>query len=392
MRLPGKTRQFPFLAITTLSVAAVGISAPAWVPKALASAGHVATTSATLRQQKPQSQQSPQKPQRPAANSGTAGYVLSGDGTGYYAYDSADSSQGAVTVTSIGTGVFKVDFAKLGLIAGAAAAQVTAFNAADSCVLDITRKVGSDLEVIVQCVRVASGNADPDAEFDLVVTRPARAGHGTFDYSVVTRLSGPMTKHQYNSAGKPNTVKHLRPGEFQVTLGGPKTTGRPGIVKVSALQPSDGSCQLAGWQGSAKGVLVNVDCYTFPHTPADQHFVVTYTTAGSLMGISNQVVANAFANSKAAVYQPAGQDDSTRGAKVMIVHYQTGSYEVLPAGSAGNVTKFGGDVQVSAVGSQGKLCIVNGWSQQLTPSISVACYDKFGNLADAPFTVAWAVP
>jgi hypothetical protein len=386
MRLPGKTRQFPFLAVTTLSVAALGVSAPAWVPNALASGGHVVTTSAQLPPQKPQ------KPQRTAANPATAGYVLSGNGTGYYTYDSAVSSPDAVTVTSIGTGVFKVDFAKLGMIAGAAAAQVTAFNAADSCVLDIPRRVGSDLEVIVQCVRVATGNADLDAEFDLVVTRPAHPPAGTFDYSVVTKLSGPMTQHQYNSSGKPNTVKHLRPGEFQVTLGGPRTTGRQGIVKVSALQPSDGSCQLAGWQGFAKGVLVNVDCYTFPHTPADQHFVVTYTTADGLMGINNQVAASAFANSTAAAYQPTGQDNSTRGAKVTIVHYQTGSYEVLPAGSAGNVARFGGDVQVSAVGNQGDFCIVNGWSQQLTPSISVTCYDKNGNLADAPFTVAWVVP
>ena len=67
--------------------------------------------------------------------------------------------------------------------------------------------------------------------------------------------------------------------------------------------------------------------------------MVTYTTADGLMGINNQVVANAFANSTAAVYQPTGQDNSARGAKVTIVHYQTGSYEVLPAGSAGNVAQ-----------------------------------------------------
>lgn len=387
MRLPGKTRQFPFLAVTTLSVAAVGVTAPAWVPSALASAGHVATTSD--QQQSPRQQQ----PARPTVNSAIAGYVLSGDTTGRYSYDSADSDPSAVAVTSIGTGVFKVDFARLSTIAGAAAAQVTAFNAADNCVTDITRTIGNgDLEVIVQCVRVATGNADPDGEFDLVVTRPVHPVHGTFDYSVVTRLSGTMTQHQYNSAGQPNTVKHLGPGEFQVTLGGPKTSGRRGIVKVSALQPSDGNCELAGWQGSAKGVVVNVDCYKFAHTPADQHFVVTYATANSLMAINNQVVANAFADSTAAVYQPAIQYDSTRGAKVTIVHYETGSYEVLPAGSAGDTAKFGGDVQVSAVGTKGQFCITNGWSQQLTPSISVACYDKNGVLTDAPFTVAWVVP
>jgi hypothetical protein len=201
-----------------------------------------------------------------------------------------------------------------------------------------------------------------------------------------------MTQHQYNSAGKPNTVKHLRTGEFQVTLGGPQTSGRSGIVKISTLQPSNGSCQLAGWQGSAKGEVVDVDCYTFPHTLADRHFALTYATANSLMGINNQAAANAFADSTAPVYQPGEQYDITRGAQVTIVHYQTGSYEVLPAGSAGNTAEFGGDVQVSAVGSQGQFCVTNGWSQELTPSVSVACYDKNGVLTDVPFTVAWVVP
>ncbi|HET7013478.1 MAG TPA: hypothetical protein VFI65_06190 [Streptosporangiaceae bacterium] len=376
MSLPGKARQFPFLAITTLSIAAVGVTAPAWAPKALANAGQAAVTSGA----------------RPAVNSAVAGYVLSGDGTGYYTFDSADSAASAVTVTPIGAGVFKVIFAKLSSIAGTAAPQVTAFNAADNCVLNIPTPAAGDLQVIVQCTRVATGNPDADAEFDLLVTRPVHPVHGTFDYSVVTKLRGTMKQHQYNSAGKPNTVEHLGTGIFQVILGGPKTTGRRGIVKVSSLQPSNGGCQLMGWQGFADGVVVDVNCYNYPHTLADRHFVVTYATASSLMGSNNQVAANAFAADSAPVYQPAVQYDSAHGAKVTIVHYQTGSYEVLPAGSAGNVAKFGGDVQVSAVGNKGQFCITNGWSQQLTPSISVACYDKNGVLTDAPFTMAWVVP
>jgi len=386
MNRPGRARQFPFLAVTTLSIAVVGVTAPAWAPKALANAEQAATSTA------PGSGSGSGSAARPAANSAIAGYVLSGDGTGYYTYNSADAGAGAVTVTSIGTGIFKVVFAKLSSIAGTAAPQVTAFNAADNCVLNIPTPTAGDLQVIVQCTSVASGNPDSDAEFDLTVTRPVHPVRGTFDYSVVTKLSGTMKQHQYNSAGKPNTVRHLGTGMFQVVLGGPKTTGRRGIVKVSSLQPSNGGCQLMGWQGSADGVVVDVNCYTYPHTLADRHFVVTYTTASSLMGINDQVAANAFAVGSAPVYQPTVQYNSTHGAKVTIVHYKTGSYEVLPAGSAGNTAKFGGDVEVSAVGSKGQFCITNGWSQQLTPSISVACYDKNGVLTDAPFTMAWVVP
>jgi hypothetical protein len=239
------------------------------------------------------------------------------------------------------------------------------------------------------------GNPDSDAEFDLVVTRPVPPVHGTFDYSVVTKLSGVLTRYQYNSAGRANRVEHLGTGRIQVVLGGRKAAGRPdrpGIVKVSSLQPANGNCQLMGWHGSAQGVTVDVDCYDFPHTPADRHFVVTYATANSLMGIYHQVVATAFAAGPAPVYPPPGQYDRQPDAKVTIVHYETGSYEVLPAGSAGDPAKFGGDVQVSAVSKTGQFCVVNGWSQQLTPSVGVSCYDRNGKLADVPFTAAWVVP
>jgi hypothetical protein len=59
-------------------------------------------------------------------------------------------------VTSIGVGAFEVNFAKLSAIATAAAAQGTPFNAADSCVVNITRPAGHDLQDIVQCTRVAT--------------------------------------------------------------------------------------------------------------------------------------------------------------------------------------------------------------------------------------------
>jgi len=49
MGFPGKTRQFPFLAVTTLSVAAVGVTAPAWLSQVLARAGHATTNTAPHR-------------------------------------------------------------------------------------------------------------------------------------------------------------------------------------------------------------------------------------------------------------------------------------------------------------------------------------------------------
>ena len=69
---------------------------------------------------------------------------------------------------------------------------------------------------------------------------------------------------------------------------------------------------------------MNVDCYGVGHVLADRDFIITYASANSIMGINGQVVANAFANSKAAVYQPAVQYDSAKGAKVTVAHLATG--------------------------------------------------------------------
>ena len=235
---------------------------------------------------------------------------------------------------------------------------------------------------------VRPGPARADAQFTLLVTHPSSPPHGTFDYSLNTRAntSGKLTSFQFNSAHKQNSIKHLGTGKYQLTLGGPKTAGTQGIVKLSAYGNTPGDCELGGWKGSASGELVNVDCYGVGHVLADRDFIITYASANSIMGINGQVVANAFANSKAAVYQPAVQYDSAKGAKVTVAHLATGRYNVLTAGSAGNVAKFGGDVQVNAVGTNGRHCSVIGWAQELTPSIDIECDDSQGHPHCVDFT------
>jgi hypothetical protein len=112
----------------------------------------------------------------------------------------------------------------------------------------------------------------------------------------------------------------------------------------------------------------------------------------NLMGENGQTDANAFANGRGGVYQPSVQYDSHHGAHITVVHYSTGSYEVLTPGSEGDAAHWGGDVQVSAVGTSGVHCIVNGWDQELTPAIDVECFDSHGSLANSSFAVEWVVP
>ena len=371
MRLAGKVRPMPYIRIT-VSAAALGVAA--LVSPASATGAQVAA--------------------RPANASAIAGYVWYGQGplNTYYVYDSADSSAGAVTVDRQAAGDYSVQFANLTGIAKSGLAQVTTFGSSADCDASVPVVLDDNLGVGVNCF--SPTGAPEDTDFSLLVTHANGRVNGTFDYSYVFPFtkSGTLSTDQFNSAGKKNSVRHLGPGRYVVSLGGPKSTGTRGIVKVSLVGGAPGECQLGNWAGTANGAAVNVDCYGLAHALGDRPFNVTYATANSLMGINNQVVANAFANSKAAVYQPADQYDSTRGAKVTVVHYRTGSYEVLVAGSAGNIAKFGGDVQVSAVGSTGKHCVVESWQQQLTPAIRIGCFDSHGSDADSPFTVQWVVP
>ena len=336
---------------------------------------------------------------RPATATAIAGYVWSDDGaTTPYTYYAYNSTGGAVTQTSPGPGEYEIDFAGLGSFAHSSVVQVTTDEDEFNC--DVagwgpSTGAGTDLLVSVSCYTLAGTLASvSDIVFDLVVTHSVSPPHGVFDYSFVYQdnSSGPLTAFQYNSSHKKNSVKHLSKGHYQVTLAGPASKGTTGIVKVSAYGNEPGSCELEGWTGSAKGELVNVDCYTLHHAAQNREFIVTYATANSLLGINGQTVANAFANGSSALYQPKVQFDSHKGARVSVVHYSTGDYGVLAVGSGGNVGARGGDVQVSAVDSKGRLCITDGWDQELTPSITVNCYDAKGDLVDSPFTVEWVVP
>ncbi len=337
----------------------------------------------------------------PSASSAIAGYarvqflngVIGPTINPSLAYNSLSSDAAdTVSVISLGTGQDAVTFVGMGSIAGKSVVQVSSDEPTDNCAIGTWFAQGKDLQANVDCFDL--GGAAQDAGFSLIVTHPSSSPHGTFDYSLNTRAntSGKLTSFQFNSAHKANSIRHLGTGKYQLTLGGPKTTGTHGVVKLSAYGDTPGDCELAGWKGSGTGVLVKVNCYAVGNVPTDRDFVVTYATANSVMGINGQVVANALANGKAGGYEPSVQFDSVKGARVTVIHLQTGIYEVFPAGSEGNAAKFAGNAQVNAVGSLGQHCSVDGWVQQLTPQIDIECRDAHGNSSDSAFTAEWVVP
>ena len=378
MTLARRARRLSYHALTAAAAATLTTTALAAPATANAAPANAATATA-----------------RPATSNAVAGYAwVDGGLQTYYDFDSANGRGSAVTYSSPATGIYQIEFGNLGGIARNADVQVTPYSVDENCAPSGWTNDHGKLRVVVDCYSL-SGTLS-EANFDLIVTHPSSPPNGVFDYSLVytPNSSGVLTTNQYNSSHKKNSVKHLGTGKYQVLLGGQKTTGRQGIVHVTAYGAQPGNCELVSWAGSAQGELVNVDCFgPGPgHVAQNRKFIVAYATASSLMGIKSQVVANAFANGKTQLYAPGLQFDSKHGAKVSVLRNETGRYEVLPVGSGGNTDKWGGDVQVSAVGTKDQLCISGGWGQFTNPSLTVECFDRSGNPADVPFTVEWVVP
>jgi hypothetical protein len=328
---------------------------------------------------------------KPAALSAKAGYIWAdgGSASGYYSYNSADA--GSYSVSPIATGEYSVTFDGLGSIATHTIVQVTPVDSSASCVVGGWSAVSTSLTATIFCYDPGNGSA-VDADFEVLVTHPVAKPRGTFDYAYVYEPTGTLTStDEYNSAGRKTSVRHLSKGNYQVTFGGPKSSGTSGTVKVTPYGSSAGVCDPVSWHGSAHGEIVDIRCSGPGNIAENRDFLVTYAATDNLMALNSGTDANLLAAGSRTVYQPAVQYDSHHRARATVAHVYTGGYEVLPAGSAGDMV-YGGDVQVSAVSKTGVNCVSSGWDEQLTPELFVSCYNGHGSLVNSPFTLQWVVP
>jgi hypothetical protein len=318
-----------------------------------------------------------------------SGYIWSGDTNGYYAYDSTGR---AATIEGDGTGSYFAIFPGLQDIKDEHV-DVSTYAAGAACLLEGTQALTSALFISIDCYSAAGALAN--GAFDVAVTHPTRSPAGVFDYDLVPAArSGKLTgAGQYNSAGKTNTVEHLSTGKYQVTMPGQESKGVAGVAQVTDIDHGGvGRCELAGWQGTKTGEVVDVDCFSLTGARQNRSFSVGYIRNGNLLGLDGITSAIAYANRPAAtVYQPADQHDSARGASVVVIRLSKGNYLVMPAGSSGPAKTNGGNVAVNAVGSSGNRCYVGGWSQANPPQVNITCVNGHGKNADSAFTVEWTV-
>ena len=153
-----------------------------------------------------------------------------------------NSTGGTVTVTTTSTGFYQATFGGLGSVVGSAIVQVSDYGDSATCAVGGWVAAAGNLVASVYCFGISSG-LPVDTYFDLIVTRPTAVPHGTFDYSYVYKNSGALSGYQYNSSRKKNSVTNPHPGRYQLTLGGPKSTGTHGTVSGTGSNP--GTCRVA---------------------------------------------------------------------------------------------------------------------------------------------------
>jgi hypothetical protein len=366
------------------TVAALAVTGPAMASTPAAAAA-------------PRPAMAPGRTPAPAARAAT-GAALAGDalieGGSVQSAFSYNESGKAITVETLGTGEYDLVFAGLGGIS-VGNVQVSTFDAYGSCEPYDWGPTSSHT-AFVALVDCFSGGSLASEEFFITVTQPRSKPGGVYDYAFMDRFtgSGRLTGGaQYNSEGKADSVKYLGTGRYQVLLGGKKTTGTTGVVKVSAFGTAESFCNPTGWKGSRSGEVVDVDCFSATGAAENELFSLAYATSTNVMGSSKLVTVNAYANSSAAVYQPGDQYNSRRGARVTVAHLGSGYYEVLLAGSPSPASNFG-DFQLNVVSSRG-ICTLGAIAEQQSTryatSLDVFCVTTGGTPTNLPFDVEFAV-
>jgi hypothetical protein len=318
-----------------------------------------------------------------------AGYVWSGNPTASgppdpdYSYNSAGRG---VAISHTGRGTYTVRFAGLG---GAALGTVDVTDEEFAGTCHVARWGSSRSAGVAYVACLSPAGVPADSTFDLAMTMPVRAPAGVMDFAWVfnpvmsSRLTG---AHQYNSAGKVNSVRHLGTGRYQLTLPGPASAGVRGTAAVTAFGPAAGDCAVAGWHGTTRGEVVDVDCFSPAGSPQNREFVVTYVRGTGIIGQNGLRFANVYANQPtAAHYRPVTQDGSTSAVGVTVTRLGQGSYELILA-NAGTMVNAG-DPQVSTAGNADRHCFVPLWDRGLTPVVFVECVTNHNAFADTPFTL-----
>lgn len=188
----------------------------------------------------------------------------------------------------------------------------------------------------------------------------------------------PNSSYSFNSTGGSNTITRLGTGQYRVEMPGLGQSN--GNVQVTAYGSAN-RCKVASWVPSGTTEHVNVQCHTPAGVAADTTFVAQYYRAGA--GNPEQG-AYLWANEPtSASYTPSLQyAHNSRGGTNTVSRSSVGVYSATLPG----FTTTGGNVQVTAYGSNSEYCKVSSWA---TNVVNVRCFDSAGNPVDTLWSMRY---
>jgi hypothetical protein len=304
---------------------------------------------------------------------------------------SFNSAGGAINISRSGAGTYAVRFSGLG--GGASAGGnvlVTSYGGgSEICKVVNWNSAGADFTVNVRCFTAAG--AAVDTMYTVRVAWNNSASHSErISYAWADNPASasytPSTMYSLNAWGGAINISRSGVGTYAVRFsgfGGGASAG--GSVLVTPYGSGTETCKVASWDSSEADFTVNVRCFTAAGAAVDTMYTVLAARGNSAS--VNHMCGYAWADNPAsASYTPSAMYSflSLTGA-TSISRSGVGTYAVRFLGLGGGSS--GGNVQVTAYGSDAATCKVASWGFAPTDFIAnVRCF-KSGVPVDARYSI-----
>jgi hypothetical protein len=305
---------------------------------------------------------------------------------------SFNSSGGAINISRSGAGTYAVRFAGLG--GGASAGGnvlVTSYGGgSENCKVANWLSGGADFTANVRCF-TAAGVAI-DTMYTVRVTwynspSPGRRISYAWADNPASASYTPSTMYSFNSIGGAINISRSGVGTYAVRFSdfGSGQGAIGGNVLVTAYGGGTETCKAASWDNSGADYIVNVRCFTAAGAAVDTMYTVQAAWGHS--SSFNPLSGYAWADSSAsASYTPSTMFSFNSAAlPVSATRSGVGAYAVRFSGLGGGSS--GGNVQVTAYGSDAATCKVGSWNFAPTDFIpNVRCF-KSGVPVDTRYSI-----
>lgn len=190
--------------------------------------------------------------------------------------------------------------------------------------------------------------------------------------------------YEFLSSGSKATVSYAAVGQYTVTLPGLGAgAGQRTNVQISGYGSGSNYCKAGGWQTSGADLVIEVRCFDTAGNPADALFTLLAVGGTALDGRLGFALANDEAAT--AAYAPQ-QARSSRAGAVAIARAGSGRYAATFHGLKRGGIDGPDQVFVTAVGTGGERCWVQGWTFG-TFATEIRCANAAGALADTKFSL-----